>query len=110
MNKQEAEERLAAYLKTVEEIDRGFERGLDEYAGVFVMRDEIEDALADGLDAADEFLVSLSRADAKLRTLLRTTKRSIRGDQPERRFWWWGIPKRNAEALEDAAREAGWID
>lgn len=110
MDKQQAEERLDTYLKTVEEIDRGYDRSLDDYSQSFHVRDEIEDALADGFDADDEFLVRLSRADAKLRTLLRTTKISIREGQPERRFWWWGIPKRNADALEAAAREAGWID
>lgn len=110
MNPQEAQDKLDAYVKTVEEIDKGFERSLEEYATVFIERDQIEDALAEGLDAQDEYLVALYAADAKLRTLLRPTKVSIHGEQPERRFWWWGVPKRNAEALEEAARGAGWID
>lgn len=110
MDLQEAQDKLEAYVKTVEEIDRGFERSLEEYAQVFIVRDEIEDALAEGLDAPDDYLVALYAADAKLRTLLRPTKHSIHGDQPERRFWWWGVPKRNAEALEESARQAGWID
>ncbi|MCA8971819.1 MAG: hypothetical protein KDC95_18675 [Planctomycetes bacterium] len=110
MDKQKAEEQLAIYVKVVEEIDRGFERSIEEYSKCFVERDAIEDALAAGLDTDDEFLVRLYAADAKLRTLLRPTKHSIHGEQPERRFWWWGVPKRNAEALEEAARQTGWID
>ncbi len=110
MDKQQAEKLLTTYVKVVEEIDRGFERSLEDYGRCFVERDSIEDALAEGLDADDDFLVRLYAADAKLRTLLRPTKHSIYGTQPERRFWWWGIPKRNAENLEAAARAAGWVD
>ena len=110
VDSQKAQDLLASYVSTVEEVDRGCTRSLADYSTAFVARDEIEEALAAGLDAKDDYLVRLNAADAKLRTLLRPTKVCINGEQPERRFWWWGVPKRNAEALEAAAREAGWLD
>ena len=77
-----------------------------EYTNDLACRDILEDA-KESAETASVWPRVLA-ADERLRARLIPTKRSIHGEAPMTRFWWWGYPADSPE-LEDDLRSLSAI-
>ncbi|HSH76754.1 MAG TPA: hypothetical protein VLA09_13785 [Longimicrobiales bacterium] len=100
----QVEKWVAAYESFVDQLDQGYSMSVHEYTNDLHCRQLLHDARAE--PQVKELWRRVEVADAKLRGILRPTKRCLHGSNPPTCFWYWGYPP-NSPGLESDLRSIG---